>query len=122
METMYAIIESGGKQFWVVPGETIQVEKISAPEGQELSFAALWAVGDTLEGQEPPVSRTAQVTAEIKGQLRGPKILVFKKRTKKAYKKMQGHRQNLTDIIIKSITLNNDSSTPESPHSVVGVS
>lgn len=103
---MYAIIETGGRQFWVTPGETIRVEKLKAEPGQELKFKALWAVGDAKEGQEAKSSREAEVVAEVVRQDRGPKILVFKKRTKKAYKKMQGHRQDLTDITIKSISIN----------------
>src|SRR3989338_593701 len=98
---MYAIIETGGKQFWVTPGETIRVENLDAEKGKELTFEALWAVGDTKEGQEPASARKAAVLAEVVGQKRGPKILVFKKRPKKAYKKMRGHRQNLTEILIK---------------------
>ena len=54
----------------------------------------------------PPDKLYAKVTVEIIGQCRGPKILVFKKRTKKAYKKLQGHRQNYTDILIKTISVN----------------
>lgn len=103
---MYAIIETGGKQYWVTPGETIRIEKLSAAQGQEVTFKALWAVSDAAEGQEPSVSRNAQVTAEILGQGRGPKIVVFKKRSKKAYQKTQGHRQSLTDVLIKAISLN----------------
>ena len=103
---MYAIIETGGRQFWVTPGETIRVEKLKVEKGQEVTFDALWAVGDAKEGQEPKSSREAKVVAEVTKQDRGPKILVFKKRTKKAYKKMRGHRQDLTDITIKSISIN----------------
>jgi large subunit ribosomal protein L21 len=103
---MYAIIETGGKQFWVSPGETIRVEKLEAEKGKELSFDALWAVGDAAAGQEPAPSRKAKVTAEVVKQMRGPKIIVFTKKTKKAYKRMQGHRQWLTEIRIKSISLN----------------
>lgn len=103
---MYAIIQTGGKQFWVSPGETIRVEKLSSEKGQELSFDALWAVGDAAQGQEPSVSRKAKVTAEVVSQTKGPKILVFTKKTKKAYKRMQGHRQKLTELRIKSISLN----------------
>ncbi len=98
---MYAIIETGGRQFWVEPGETIRVEKLEAETGKELTFPALWAVGEATEG-----SRNGQVTAEVVSQCRGPKILVFKKRTKKAYKKLQGHRQYYTDIRIKAISTN----------------
>lgn len=102
---MYAIIETGGKQFWVTPGETIRIERLAQDKG-ELTFEALWAVGETKEGQEPAVSRKAKVTAEVVAQPRGPKIVVFTKKTKKAYKRKQGHRQNLTEIKIKTISLN----------------
>ena len=103
---MYAIIETGGKQLWVIPGETVKVEKMEVKEGETLTFNALWAVGDAPEGQEPESTRAAKVTATVVKQGRGPKIIVFKKRTKKAYKKTQGHRQWLTSIKIESISLN----------------
>lgn len=103
---MYAIIETGGRQYWVVPGETIKVEKLEAEPGAKLSFEALWAVGDAQEGQEPAYSRKAKVAAIVVRQGRGPKIVVFKKRTKKAYQKTQGHRQWLTEIKIEDISLN----------------
>ncbi|MBI5239492.1 MAG: 50S ribosomal protein L21 [Elusimicrobia bacterium] len=103
---MYAIIETGGRQFWVSPGETIRVEKLEAEPGKELIFKALWAVGDAPQGQEPANSRTAQVTAEVVKQTRGPKIIVFKRRTKKAYRKTKGHRQDYTDLRIKNISIN----------------
>jgi large subunit ribosomal protein L21 len=103
---MYAIIETGGKQLWVVPGETVKVEKLEAAVGDKLEFKALWAVGDTKEGAEPAYSRSAKVTGTVVKQDRGPKIIVFKKRTKKAYKKRIGHRQWLTEIKIEAISLN----------------
>ena len=103
---MYAIIETGGKQMWVVPGETVKVEKLEVEPGAKLTFNALWAVGDNKEGQEPVYSRQAKVTATVVKQDRGPKIIVFKKRTKKAYKKTKGHRQWLTYIKIENISLN----------------
>ncbi|UPT74416.1 MAG: 50S ribosomal protein L21 [Elusimicrobiota bacterium] len=103
---MYAIIETGGKQLWVIPGETVKVEKLEAKEGDKITLNALWAVADAKEGSEPATSRSAKVTATVVKQGRGEKILVFKKRTKKAYKKMQGHRQWLTSIKIENISLN----------------
>ena len=103
---MYAIIETGGKQLWVVPGETVKVEKLEAAPGAKLEFKALWAVGDAKDGQEPAYSRQAKVAATVVRQGRGPKIIVFKKRTKKAYKKRIGHRQDLTEIKIDAISLN----------------
>ena len=103
---MYAIIETGGKQLWVVPGETVKVEKLELEKGAKIEFKALWAVGDAAEGQEPAYSRAAKVTGTVVDQDRGPKIIVFKKRTKKAYKKRIGHRQWLTHIKIEAISLN----------------
>ncbi len=103
---MYAIIETGSKQYWVVPGETIKVEKLEAEPGAKLEFKALWAVSDAKEGAEPSYSRQAKVAAVVVTQGRGKKIVVFKKRTKKAYKKTQGHRQWLTTIKIENISLN----------------
>lgn len=103
---MYAIIETGGKQLWVVPGETVKVEKLEVKEGEKLEFKALWAVGDAAEGQEPAYSRQAKVTGTVVKQDRGPRVIVFKKRTKKAYKKVKGHRQWLTYVKIENISLN----------------
>lgn len=103
---MYAIIETGGRQFWVVPGETIKVEKLEAEKGAKLTFPALWAVADAKDGAEPAYSRSAKVSATVVKQGRGPKIIVFKKRSKKAYKKTKGHRQWLTDIRIDEISFN----------------
>ncbi len=103
---MYAIIETGGKQFWVEPGEKLRIEKLEAEKGAELKFKALWAVGEAKEGSEPAVSRQGEVTVEVLSQKRAPKIIVFQKKTKKAYKRIQGHRQYFTEILIKSISLN----------------
>ena len=103
---MYAIIETGSRQYWVTPGETIRVEKLEAEAGKEITLQALWAVGDAKQGQEPQVSRKASVVVEVVGPTKGPKILVFRKKTKKAYKKMLGHRQQMIDLKVKSISLN----------------
>lgn len=104
---MYAIIQTGGKQFWVVPGETVQVDKLEAKEGQTLALDALWAAGGSTPGAGDTASLPkAKVIVEIMRQVRAPKIIVFKKRTKKAYQKTQGHRQDLTEIRIKEISLN----------------
>lgn len=102
---MYAIIETGGKQYWVSPGETLRVEKLGIEKGGEIVFDALWAVGDAPSGGEAASTRKAKVTAEIVGEGRGPKIIVFKRRSKKAYKKTAGHRQSLTAIRIKEINI-----------------
>jgi large subunit ribosomal protein L21 len=97
---MYAIIKTGGKQYWVVPGEILQVEKINAKVGEDIEFKALWSTGENAK-----ISNNAKVIATVLRHLKGDKIIVFKKKTKKAYEKAKGHRQQLTEIKIKDIIL-----------------
>ncbi|MBI4422584.1 MAG: 50S ribosomal protein L21 [Elusimicrobia bacterium] len=103
---MYAIIETGGKQFWVAPGDLLRVEKLALKEGSEVTLQALWAAGEPGADAKPKELPTAKVTAEVVRHFRGAKVIVFKKRVKKAYQKTQGHRQDLTEIRIKEISLN----------------
>ena len=102
---MYAIIETGGKQYWVVPGEILQVEKLSGQEGTEVTFKALWSASQEAKDATAAKAASAKVTARIVRHLRGPKIIVFRKKTKKAYEKASGHRQELTEIEVKDIQL-----------------
>lgn len=95
---MYAIIENGSKQYKVTPGELVKLEKLDGEKGKELVFKALWSSKGEGGG-----AKGGTVTAEIVRHLRGPKVIVFKKRTKKAYQKTQGHRQDLTEIKVKEI-------------------
>ena len=104
---MYAIIETGGKQYWVVPGETIQVEKLEAKEGEKIELKALWAAEEGGgERKEPASTQKGTVTVEVVRHLRGPKIIVFKKKAKARYVRKIGHRQDLTEIRVKQISLN----------------
>ncbi|HNW44049.1 MAG TPA: 50S ribosomal protein L21 [Elusimicrobiales bacterium] len=102
---MYAIIETGGKQYWVVPGEVIHVEKLTAKEGTEVTFTALWSASQEAKDAPDSKSPAAKVTARIVRHFQGPKIIVFRKKTKKAYEKASGHRQELTEIEVKDIQL-----------------
>lgn len=99
---MYAIIKTGGKQYWVVPGEVLQVEKIKAEAGKDVSFDALWSAA---ENEPQKANKGGKVTATILRHLKSPKVIVFKKRPKKAYEKSKGHRQELSEIRIKDIQL-----------------
>jgi large subunit ribosomal protein L21 len=101
----YAIIETGGKQYWVEPGETIQVDRLTDKTGSEIKVKALWAVGEAKADQKPQISQKAQVLAEVIAHPRGPKIIVFQKKPKKAYQRTKGHRQELTSLRVKSIVL-----------------
>ena len=104
---MYAIIETGGKQYWVVPGDTLRVEKLVAKEGSELTLDALWAASEGQDaGKKAPVGQAAKVTIEVVRQVKGPKLIVFKKRPKKNWLRKRGHRQALTEIRVKNIDFN----------------
>jgi large subunit ribosomal protein L21 len=100
---MYAVIRTGGKQYRVAPGDVLKIESVAA-EGQQVQtveFSDVLAVS----GEPGSVARpaTAKVTAEVLGEGRGDKILVFHLKRKKQYKKLQGHRQNFTEVRIKTI-------------------
>jgi large subunit ribosomal protein L21 len=104
----YAIIQTGGKQYRVAEGETLKVEKLDGKAGDEVKIEDVLFAKDadkTVTGR-PNISG-ASVTAEVVRQLRAPKILVYKERQKKVYKKTQGHRQWLTELRIKTISLPN---------------
>jgi large subunit ribosomal protein L21 len=100
---MYAVIETGGKQYKVAPGETIRVEKLVGEEGSPVEFSKVLAVktDDGLKVGEALVS--AKVTGKIVGEGRGPKIIVFKFKRKKQYKRTQGHRQDYTAVQVEEI-------------------
>ena len=102
---MYAIIETGGKQYWVTPGQNLKVEKLEAETGKTVELKVLWAAEETSTSSDAKAGKTAKVTAEVVRHLRGPKILIFKKRPKKGYERTKGHRQDLTEIKIKEISL-----------------
>jgi large subunit ribosomal protein L21 len=101
---MYAIIETGGKQYRVSPGDTIQVETLAGDAGAEVVFEKVLAIGtdkgEILTGSE---AASAKVKGAIAGNGRTPKVLVFKFKRKKQYKRTIGHRQNQTAVKINEI-------------------
>jgi len=102
---MYAIVMTGGKQYRVEKGESIIVEKLNeAEKGKEvvLDQVLMIADGDKATIGKPTVEG-ASVVAKVIAQKRLPKVLVFKKKAKNGYKKMQGHRQYVTEIEITDI-------------------
>jgi len=90
----YAIIRSGGKQFPVTEGQTVRVPSIEGKEGDKVDIEALVA-GDKIGG--------ATVKATVVGHGRDEKVIVFKKKRRKQYKRKQGHRQGYTEIKIEKI-------------------
>ena len=101
---MYAIIETGGKQYRVEEGSKLKVELLPNAQGEEIALEKVLLVKtDTgLQVGKPHVSG-ATVTAKVLGHDRAKKIIVFKKRSKKTYKKTQGHRQHYTELLIQAI-------------------
>jgi large subunit ribosomal protein L21 len=101
---MYAVIKTGGKQYRVEQGSTIRVEKLAGDKGAtlELNEVLLVADGENVKVGAPTVAG-AKVTAEIVGQELGPKLLIFKFRRRKAYRKKTGHRQQYTALKITGI-------------------
>lgn len=102
---MFAIVQTGGKQYRVEAGDVILVEKLIADAGADIVIDQVLMIGDgdnVTIGR--PVVEGAKVTAQVVSQAKGPKVIVFKKRSKKGYKKTQGHRQKYTELKIKDIT------------------
>ena len=101
---MYAIIESGGKQFRVEEGGKIRVEKLTSTVGSEVVIDKVLMVGGGSFAVGSPYIAEAKVTAEVVEHGRGEKIIVFKKRRRQDSRRTQGHRQDFTTLKIKSIT------------------
>jgi large subunit ribosomal protein L21 len=101
---MYAVIETGGKQYRVAPGDKLQVETIAGEPGAQIELGRVLAVvGDDQQLLTADRAASAKVTATINEQGRGDKVLVFKFKRKKQYKRTIGHRQNLTTVTINDI-------------------
>lgn len=102
---MYAIIETGGKQYRVEKGAKLQVEKLASGADQSIIFDKVLAYGgdngDVKIGA--PYLTGAKVVAEAVGNGRGDKIIVFKYKRRKKYRLTQGHRQSYTEVLVKEI-------------------
>jgi large subunit ribosomal protein L21 len=104
---MYAVIRTGGKQYLVSPGEQLKIETTAHKDGK-LEFSDVLAVSAE-EGKFESDLNGAKVLASVVNEGRGDKILVFKLKRKKQYKKMQGHRQNFVEVRISEILVNGKS-------------
>lgn len=101
---MYAIIETGSKQYRVEPGTAIRVEKLTAEIGAPVSFDRVLLVsGDGKTAIGTPVVDKATVTGEVVRHGLAPKIVVFKKKKRKNYRRTRGHRQRFTEVKITAI-------------------
>ncbi len=101
---MFAILETGGKQYRVAPGATLRIEKIDGERGDACSFEKVLAVSDESETKVGnPYVPGAKVSGTILRQSKARKILVFKYKSKANYRKRYGHRQPFTEVRIDSI-------------------
>lgn len=103
---MYAVFKTGGKQFRAEPGTRLQVPTLEAEAGDTITFDEVLLAGDGDDvsiGQ--PVVDGATVKAEVLGHGRTRKVIVFKRKRRKGYRKKQGHRQGFTEIRIEEIAL-----------------
>lgn len=103
---MYAIIETGGKQYRVTPGDVVALESLEGEVGSKVTFDKILLIGGKSDNQvlvgAPYVSQ-ASLQAEIVEQTRGEKLLTIKYRRRKGYRRMMGHRQELTRVFITSL-------------------
>ncbi len=101
---MFAVIKTGGKQYRVAPQEVIKVEKLPGEAGDSVLFEEVLLIGDGDNSSiGSPLVAGATVAGEVVEQTRGRKVLIFKKKRRKHYRRTQGHRQHLTEIRITEI-------------------
>lgn len=103
---MQAVIATGGKQYWVKEGDVIRVEKIDQEKGKKIEFNQVLMVnkeGEYIIGR--PLVEKAKVTGKVLNQGKAKKIIVFKYKSKKKYRKKTGHRQLYTEVLIEKIKL-----------------
>ncbi len=103
---MYALIETGGKQYRVEKDQVLSVEKLPQEEGESITFEKVLLVNQDGEVKiGTPYVQGAKVTGKVVKHGRGKKIIVFKYKPKKNYKRKKGHRQPFTQVLIENIEL-----------------
>jgi large subunit ribosomal protein L21 len=103
---MYAVIKTGGKQHRVSEGDVLKVEKLEGQKGDTVVFEEVLLVSkEEQTSVGTPIVAGAKVVGEIVHQGKGPKIIIFKKKRRKGFLKKTGHRQLLTEIRIKEISI-----------------
>ena len=113
---MFAIVKTGGKQYRVAPGDQIVVERIAGDVGSEISLSEVLAIGGNGTAViGTPLVTDAAVSARILRQPRGTKVIVFKKKRRKNYRRKRGHRQELTVLRIDAIRTGSTASEPVEP-------
>lgn len=101
---MYAVIETGGKQYRVEQGSVIRVEKIDVPEGEKVTFERVLMASNKGRVLAGPEAEQVKVEATVVRQGKSKKVIVFKYKPKKGYHRKQGHRQLFTELRVDKIT------------------
>jgi len=101
---MYAVIRTGGKQYKVEEGDTLRVEKLDGAKGDDITFDDVLLIGGEDYAIGSPTVKGARVSASVVRQFKDKKIIVFKMKRRKRYRRTQGHRQNLTEVLITKIS------------------
>jgi len=103
---MYAVVKTGGKQYKVTKGEVIKVEKLDAEVGSEVDLQDVLMVidGDSIRVGSP-ILENATVKAKVLEHGKDKKVIVFKKKRRKGYKKKRGHRQHFTTLEIRDVSI-----------------
>ncbi|MFJ2370074.1 MAG: 50S ribosomal protein L21 [Candidatus Microbacterium colombiense] len=100
---VYAVVRAGGRQEKVEVGTIVQLDRVKAAQGENIELAAVLLVDGASVTTDADKLAKVKVTAEVIGNLRGPKIIIQKYKNKTGYKKRQGHRQELTRVKITGI-------------------
>jgi large subunit ribosomal protein L21 len=101
---MYAVIRTGGKQYTVKPGDRLQVEKLDQKLGAEFDISEVLLLGGEATLLGAPLVKNAKVTCVVTKQARTRKVIVFKKKRRHSFRKFKTHKQDFTEIFVKSIT------------------
>jgi large subunit ribosomal protein L21 len=102
---VYAVIRTGNKQYIVTEGEKLRIEKLEAEVGEKVELSDILLVGGegSVKIGDPKVAG-ATVTAEVLRIAKAKKVLVYKKKRRKGYEKLTGHRQHFTEVLVKKIS------------------
>jgi large subunit ribosomal protein L21 len=101
---MYAIVATGGKQLKVATGDVVTVEKLDAAAGENVTFDVIFLADDDTIVVDPAELASAKVTGEVLEHFKGEKAIIFKFKKRKGYKRLKGHRQQLTKVRITDIS------------------
>ena len=100
---MFAVIRTGGKQYRVAPNDIIEIERVAGEPGDIIELGEVLLLGGDSPKAGSPTVAGALVAAEVMEQTRGDKIIVFKKKRRKNYRRKQGHRQEFTEVRVEAI-------------------